>query len=49
MVAKELYSDQEAGNEENTLLQDQYYDDETLSLSDLPNSTISSQWGDFSI
>jgi hypothetical protein len=40
MVAKELYSDQEAGNEENTLLQDQYDDDETLSLSDLPNSTI---------
>ncbi|WJX20408.1 hypothetical protein P8452_09968 [Trifolium repens] len=51
MVAKELYSNQEAGNEENTLLQDQYDDDddETLSLSDLPNSTISSQWGDFSI
>ncbi|GAU15901.1 hypothetical protein TSUD_41230 [Trifolium subterraneum] len=51
MVAKEFYSDQEAGHEESTLLQDQYDDDdddETLSLSDLPNSTISSQWGDFS-
>ncbi|GAU15900.1 hypothetical protein TSUD_41220 [Trifolium subterraneum] len=46
MVAKEFYSDQEAGNEENTLLQDQYDDDdETLSLSDLPNSA---QWNDFS-
>jgi hypothetical protein len=32
------------------LLQDQYDDDdETLSLSDLPNSTISPQWGDLSI
>ncbi|KAK2457726.1 hypothetical protein QL285_004965 [Trifolium repens] len=52
MVAKELYLDQEVGNEESTLLQDQYDDDdddETLSLSDLPNSTISPQWGDFSI
>ncbi|CAJ2629658.1 unnamed protein product [Trifolium pratense] len=51
MVAKEFNSDQEAGNEENTMLQDQYYDnddDETLSLSDLPNSTISPLWNDFS-
>lgn len=54
MVAKELYSDQEVGNEESNLLQDQYDyhydddDDETLSLRDLPNSTTSPQWGDFS-
>ncbi|XP_045792857.1 uncharacterized protein LOC123887684 [Trifolium pratense] len=50
MVAKEFYTDKEAGHEESTLLQDQYDDDddETLSLSDLPNSTISPQWNDFS-
>lgn len=50
MVAKELYLEQQARNEENTLLQDQYEDeeDETLSLCDLPNSTISTQCGDFS-
>jgi len=50
-MAKEFYSDQEAGNEESTLLQDEYDDyeeDETLSLCDLPNSTISPQRGDFS-
>ncbi|CAK8573212.1 unnamed protein product [Lathyrus sativus] len=55
-MAKELYSDQQVGNEEsNNLLQDQYDyhddnddDEETLSLRDLPNSRISPQRGDFS-
>ncbi|XP_061347019.1 uncharacterized protein LOC133292612 [Gastrolobium bilobum] len=50
MVAKESYSDQEAGNEENTLLQDPYEEEETLSLSDLPihSDSNSGQRGDFS-
>lgn len=51
MVAKEFYSHEEVGNEESTLLQDEYDDyeeEETLSLCDLPNSTISPQRGDFS-
>ncbi|KAK7279685.1 hypothetical protein RJT34_24742 [Clitoria ternatea] len=42
MAAKELYSDQEAGNEESTLLLDPYEEEETLSLCDLP--IYSAQW-----
>lgn len=55
MMAKEFYSDQEAGNdhEESTLLQDPCEgeeEEEALSLCDLPiySGSISSQWGDFS-
>ncbi|CAL0300638.1 unnamed protein product [Lupinus luteus] len=51
MMAEEFYSCQETSNEENTLLQDPYDDDEeeTLSLSDLPiysdaHSISSAQW-----
>ncbi|KAE9618366.1 hypothetical protein Lal_00047486 [Lupinus albus] len=58
MMDEEFYSYQEAGNEENNLVQDPYHydddddDDETLSLSDLPiysdaHSISSTQWSHY--
>ncbi|KAI4351349.1 hypothetical protein L6164_005723 [Bauhinia variegata] len=47
MVARESYlEEQEAENEENTLLQDPYESEETLSLCDLPIHNDSAQWDD---
>ncbi|RDX96981.1 hypothetical protein CR513_20294, partial [Mucuna pruriens] len=49
MAAKEFLSDQEAGDEETTLMQvDPYEEEETLSLCDLPiySGSNSAQWGD---